>query len=83
MAPSRCEPRWSSGVPGTIGAAVALLLAIAALPALQSWLPTRLADGVALLVEQQHLLWRPVLVTSVATVLLLALATNRFTQREL
>ena len=70
------------GVPGAIGAAVALLLAIAALPALESWHPTRLANGVALLVAQQEQLWRPVVVTTVTTCLLLTLATNRFARRE-
>ncbi len=70
------------GVSGAIGAAVALLLAIAVLPALKSWLPTRLADGVALLAQRQDELWRPVLVTAAATFLLLALATDRFARRE-
>jgi ABC-2 type transport system permease protein len=71
------------GTPGTVGASVAVLLAVAALPVLKSWLPTRLADGVALLVTHQHHAWRPALIAGVATVALLALAVNRFAAREL
>jgi ABC-2 type transport system permease protein len=70
------------GVPGTVGASVGALLAIAAVPALKSWLPTRLADGVAMLVTHQHDTWRPALAAGLATVALLALAVNRFAARE-
>jgi ABC-2 type transport system permease protein len=71
------------GVAGTVGASVGVLLALAAVPVLKGWLPTRLANGVALLVTHEPHAWRPALIAAPATVGLLALAVNRFANREL
>jgi hypothetical protein len=62
---------------------VGVLLALAAVPVLESWLPTRLAAGVALLVTGEPHAWRPALVAALVTIGLLALAVNRFASREL
>ncbi|HEY7293502.1 MAG TPA: hypothetical protein VH916_00620, partial [Dehalococcoidia bacterium] len=75
------------GIPAIVGAAIALLLALgllSSLPALSSWLPTRLAEGAATLVQHNHSgdLWQPVLVAAAASVVLVGLAMNRLSLRE-
>jgi ABC-2 type transport system permease protein len=77
------------GVLAVAGWSVGLLLALSALggviPALSSWLPTRLAGSAAALVGPAPVpdLWHAVLVTGSATIALLALALRRLGRREL
>ena len=69
------------GVAGTIGAAVATLLALG-LPPLRTWQPNRLADGLTLALKHEPHLERPVIIAAVATVVLLALAVRLVKRRE-
>ena len=70
------------GVAGTVGATVGLLLGLAAIPVFKSWFPTRLADGLVLVLKHQHELWRPVLVAALAIAALLTFAVARFGRIE-
>ena len=70
------------GVAGTVGAGVGTLLGLAADPALQSWLPTRLADGLVLVLKHQPHPWRPVLIAALATAALLTFAVHRLGRAE-
>ena len=70
------------GVAGTVGAVVGTLLGLAAIPALKSWLPTRLADGLVLVLKHQPHPWRPVLIATLATIALLTFAVHRLGRAE-
>jgi ABC-2 type transport system permease protein len=72
---------------GAVGWALACLLGIAALsavPALSSWLPTRLSGSLADLIGQHAPagLWHPILIAALASPALVGLAVKRFGQRE-
>jgi ABC-2 type transport system permease protein len=75
------------GVAAVAGAAIALLLGIALLaniPALSSWLPTRLAEGTAMLImhDKANDAWRPILITTAASFALVGVALGRISRRE-
>jgi ABC-2 type transport system permease protein len=75
------------GVAAVAGAAVALLLGVALLaniPALSSWLPTRLAQGTAMLIvhDKADDAWRPILITTATSFVLAGVTLGRIGGRE-
>jgi ABC-2 type transport system permease protein len=73
-------------VPGVVGAAVGLFLAVAlveGIPGALSWMPTRLAESASDLIGQPAgNIWHAVVISAAATVLSLVVAVNRLGKRE-
>jgi len=76
----------AAAIPVGAGTAIALLLGLALLgnlPEVSSWLPTRLAQGAAMLVAHKAAgVWRPILTTSAASFALVGVALTRINRRE-